>query len=58
MIGGGKAPVFIAIPERHFSIDAFADVKSVRIVFGCCKHNLGFGHVSGVEVDPASRTVP
>lgn len=58
MIERGKAPIFIAVPERDFCIDALADIKPVRVVFGSCKHDLCFGHISGVEVNPASLAVP
>ena len=58
MVEGGKAPVFIAVSERNFGVDAVADVKPVGVVLGGCKNDLGFGHISGVDVDPASRAVP
>lgn len=58
MVEGGKAPVFIAVPERYFGVDAVADIKPVGVVLSGCKNDLGLGHVSGVEVDPASRAVP
>ncbi len=57
MVKGDKAPVFIAVPERYFGIDAVADIKPVGVVLGGCKYDLGFGHISRVEVDPASRAV-
>ena len=58
MVKGGKAPVFITVPERYFGVDAIADIKPVGVVLGGCKYDLGFGHISRVEVDPSSCAVP
>jgi hypothetical protein len=58
MLERGKAPVFVGVPERYFGIDAIAYIEPVRVVFGCRKHDLGFGNISGVKVDPASHAAP